>query len=346
MVVSDPIGPDAKGRHMRRREFLASACGISAAFSLPAMAQGQAGRGTPLIIWIATYPIPTGNADLKFRTYFLEGMAELGYVQDRDFAFELRTGNGLPDLPKLAEQAVAAQPAVLVAPATLEAVALSKITSTIPIVCPALADAVQLGLIKSEARPGRNVTGIEPYIGGLPAKLIELARQLMPSAKKIGLLTNDADPKGAPQTRELSSTIQGMGLRAYAANADQPSEIGPALQQLAAEKVEVVIVLQTNLMLVRRFTVSDIALEKRLPTVYGYRENVLSGGLVSYGVDLRWCYRRGAYFVDRILKGAKPSDLPIEFPTSFWLAANVRAARSLSISLPSDLLARADEVIE
>lgn len=218
--------------------------------------------------------------------------------------------------------------------------------SNIPVVCPALADAVHLGLIESEARPGRNVTGIEPYIGGLPAKQIELAQKLLPGAKKIGLLTNNADPKGPPQTLELNSAIAKMGLTIHSANADRPDEIGPAIGRLAEDAVDLVIVLQTNLLLIRRFMISDIALEKRLPTVYGYREHVLAGGLVSYGVDLRWCYRRAAYFVERIIKGAKPSDLPIEFPTSFWLAANVRTAKSLAIELPPDLLVRADEVIE
>ncbi len=331
---------------MQRRDFLASTCGISAALLLPRLVRGQAEQKRPLIVWIASFPIPMGDQDLKFKTYFLEGMAQLGYVQDRDFAFEVRTGHGLLDLPKLAEQAVVARPAVLVAPATLEAVALGKASSDIPIVCPALADAVHLGLIKTEARPGRNVTGIEPYIAGLPAKHIELARELVPGASKIGLLTNDADPKGAPQTRELNSAIAEMGLTSFPVNADQPSEIGPALERLATAKVDVVIVLQTNLLLLRRFEISKAATEKRLPTVYGYRENVLAGGIASYGVDLRWCYRRAAYFVDRILKGSKPGDLPIEFPTSFWLAINARAAKSLGINLPNGLLARADEVIE
>ncbi len=331
---------------MRRREFLKSVCGASAAFSLPRLAQGQSGQKRPLIIWVAAFAMPTGKEDLKFKTYFLEGMAELGYLQDRDFAFQISTGRGLADLPTVVDQAVAARPAVLVAAATLEAVGLSKMGSNIPVVCPALADAVHLGLIESEARPGRNITGIEPYIGGLPAKQIELAQQLVPGAKKIGLLTNDADPKGPPQNRELNSAIAKMGLAVHSANADQTDEIGPALGRLAEEKVDLVIVLQTNLLLLRRFRVSDIALEKRLPTVYGYREHVLAGGLVSYGVDLRWCYRRAAYFVDRLLKGAKPGDLPIEFPTSFWLAANVRTAKSLAVELPADLLARADEVIE
>jgi putative ABC transport system substrate-binding protein len=250
--------------------------GIPAAFSVrPNLAYAETGQKRPLIIWITTFPIPTGRESLGFAKYFLEGMAELGYVEDRDFVFELRAGRGLSELPRLAEEAVEARPVVLVAPSTLEAVALSRTTSNIPIVCPALADAVHLGLINTEARPGRNITGIEPYIAGLPAKQIELARELVPGASKIGLLTNDADPKGRPQTRELTSVIAEMGLTAFSENADQPSEIGPALERLATEKVDVVIVLQTSLLIVRRLTVSEIAIERRLPTVYGYREHVL-----------------------------------------------------------------------
>jgi putative ABC transport system substrate-binding protein len=329
---------------MGRREFLSSICSIAAMLPFARLAHGQQKR--PLIIWISAFAPPTGQEDLKFSAYFLEGLAGLGYARDRDFTFEFRSGRGLSDLPRLAEEVVAAQPSVIVVPATLEAVALSKATSQIPIVCPALADAVHLGLIQSEARPGRNVTGIEPYISGLPAKQIELAREVVPSAKRIGLLTNDVDPKGPPQTRELSSAITSLGLTAVPANANQPSEIGTAFEKFAIENVDVVIVLQTNLLLLRRFVISDIALKHKMPTVYGYRENVVAGGMASYGVNLSWCYTRGAYFVDRILKGAKPGDLPIEFPTSFWLAANIRAAKLLGVSLSPNLLARADEVIE
>jgi putative tryptophan/tyrosine transport system substrate-binding protein len=291
-------------------------------------------------------PALTGREKLDFPTYYLEGMAALGYVEGRDFVFEFRAGRGLSEASSFAEEVVAAQPAVLIAPATLEAVALNRATTSIPIVCPALADAVNLGLINSEARPGRNVTGVEPYIAGLPAKQIELAKELVPRASKVGLLTNNADPKGPPQTRELMSVLAEMGLNAVPANADQPNDIAAAVERLAAEKVDVVAVLQTNMLLGRRFAIAEAALKWQLPTVHGYREHVLAGGLVSYGVDLRWCFRRAGYFVDRILKGTEPGDLPIEFPTSMWLAANVRVAKSLGIVLPTSLLARADEVIE
>jgi putative ABC transport system substrate-binding protein len=273
-------------------------------------------------------------------------MQEQGYVAGRDFAYVERGGHGMPDAARVAEEASQLKPDIIIAPAALEAVAARRTTSTIPIICPALADAVHLGLIASEARPGGNVTGIEPYIGGLPAKQIELAREILPGAIKIGLLTNDADPKGPPQVRDLTVAAQALGLGIVSANADRPEDIEPALQRLANEKVDIAIVLQTTTLLINRSSIAISALQKRLPTVYGYREHVGDGGLISYGVDLRWCFRRAAYFAVKILRGAAPSDLPVEFPTSMWLAANQKTANALGITIPPMLLARADEVIE
>jgi putative ABC transport system substrate-binding protein len=244
------------------------------------------------------------------------------------------------------QEVVELKPDVIVVPATLEAVAVHKATSTIPIVCGALADAVHLGLIASEARPGGNVTGIEPYIAGLPTKQIELAREIVPGARKIGLLTNLEDPKGPPQARDLEAAGKTLGLTIVAANASRRDNIESALQALAGEKVDVVIVLQTNMFLISSEEIATSSMEKHLATVYGYREHVASGGLVSYGIDLRWCQRHTAYFVDKILRGAAPGNLPIEFPTSFWLAVNLKTARALGITVPPLLLARADEVIE
>jgi putative tryptophan/tyrosine transport system substrate-binding protein len=267
-------------------------------------------------------------------------------VKGRDFAYVERGGQGIPDAAQVAEEAIQLRPDIILAPSTLEAVAAKKATSTIPIICPALADAVHLDLISSEARPGGNVTGIEPYIGGLPAKQIELAREILPGATKIGLLTNDADPKGAPQVPELKAAAQALGLGVVSANADRAEDIEAALQTLANEKIDITIVLQTSLLITNRSLIARSALQKRLPTVYGYREHVVDGGLISYGVDLRWCYRRAAYFAVKILRGAAPSDLPIEFPTSMWLAANQQTAKALGITIPPPLLIRADEVIE
>jgi putative ABC transport system substrate-binding protein len=331
---------------MRRREFimLAGGAALPKLMLMPAAhAEGSSKR--PLVVWLAAYPLnPDGG---PFQGAFINGMKDQGYVEGHDYDLVRRSANGALDrLSGVVEDVIRLKPDVILAAATIEAVAAHRATTTIPVVCGALADAVHLGLIATEARPGGNVTGIEPYIGGLPAKQIELAREIVPDAGKIGLLTNLEDPKGPPQARDLEAAGHALGLQIVSVNADRPDNIEDALQTLARERVEVVIVLQTNLFVVKAAQIAASALEKRLPTVYGYREHVIPGGLVSYGVDLRWCFRRAAYFVAKILRGTAPGDLPIEFPTSFWLAANLKTAKALGVTIPPSLLARADEVIE
>src|SRR4051812_14158993 len=154
----------------------------------------------------------------------------------------------------------------------------------IPIICPALADAVHLGLIASEARPGGNVTGIEPYVAGLPAKQIEVAREIAPGAKRIGLLTNLRDPKAPPQRHELRAAAKALELTIVEADANSPGEIEPAMQALTSSPIDVLIVLQTGLFLGAGHQIAQLAAAKRLPTVYGYREHVVAGGLISYAL--------------------------------------------------------------
>ena len=238
------------------------------------------------------------------------------------------------------------KPDVIVAAAVIYAVAARKATSTIPIVTPALADAVHLGLIASEARPGGNVTGIEPYVAGLPAKQIEFAREIVPGASKVELLTILKDPKAPAQAQELEASARAAKINIVSVDANRPEDLDGALRILSDEHVDVVIVLQTSMLLAYGRQIAVLALEKRISTVYGYREHVLAGGLISYGVDLRWCYHRGAYFVDKILRGIAPGNLPIEFPTQMFLAVNLKTARALGIEVPLALLARADEVME
>ncbi|MCP3390850.1 ABC transporter substrate-binding protein [Bradyrhizobium sp. CCGB12] len=319
---------------------------MSVAMSRWVNAQRQSPRVRPLVVWLISFT-PRKMAGVSFFEIFTQTMQTYGYVNGRNFDLIMRSAEGvLERLPAIVQEVVDLKPAVIVAGATLEAVALRKATSTIPIVCPALADAIHLGLIESESRPGGNVTGIEPYIAGLPAKQIELARELIPDARKLGLLTNQEDPKGPPQATELEAVGKAVGLTMVVANASSRDNIEGALQALAGEKVDVAIVLQTNLLILNNELIAKSSLEKQLATVYGYRENVVAGGLVSYGVDLRWCFRHAAYFVDRILRGASPDNLPIEFPTGFWLAVNVRTAKALGIVVPASMLARADEIVE
>jgi putative tryptophan/tyrosine transport system substrate-binding protein len=322
-----------------RREFITLLGGAAVAWPLAARAQDS----HKLIGYLtgATQP-PNPYSDI-----FLQGMRELGYVEGRGFDITYRGSDGYQDrLPTLAKDLVRLKPDVILANAVDSVVALRKETRIIPIVSPALADAVHLGLIASEARPAGNVTGIEPYVAGLPAKQMELAREIIPRASNVGVLTNLQDPKAPPQAQELEAAARALQVKIVPSDVSRPDEIESALEVLASRRVDVVIVLQTSMLVGKTRQIAEAALAKRLPTVYGYRDHVIAGGLVSYGVDLRWCFHRAAYFVDKILRGAAPGDLPVEFPTKMVLAVNLKTAKALGLDVPATLLARADEVIE
>jgi ABC-type uncharacterized transport system substrate-binding protein len=326
---------------LKRRDFITLLGGSTVAWPLKARAQV---RKRPLIGWLSS--ATQAYSDSK-AAVFLQALRQLHYVEGQDFDIVYRSSGGNQDrLPALAEELVQLKPDVILAIAIAAVVPARKATATIPIVSPALADAVQLGLIASEARPGGNVTGIEPYVAGLPAKQLEIAREIVPGARTIGLLTNLVDPKAPPQLKELEAAGLALEIKLVAKDANRPQEVEGALQFLADQKVEVVIVLQTSMLISQSRAIAESAIAKRLPTVYGYREHVVDGGLISYGVDLRWCYQRAAALVVKVLNGTPPGDLPVEFPTTVLLSINARIAKLLGITVPPDLLARADEVIE
>jgi putative tryptophan/tyrosine transport system substrate-binding protein len=249
-------------------------------------------------------------------------------------------------LPQLAVELVQQNPDVLVGAAAINAVALKKATNTIPIVIAALADPVELGLIASYARPGGNVTGIMPYVDGLPTKQLELARELVQGATRIGLLDDVTDPKARPQAREIEAAGAKLELKVTAAMVCTSADIGQAYEILSREGAEVVVVEQSSMLLGARQEIAEAAAAAKLPTVYGYHEHVEAGGLISYGVDLDWCFRREAYYVDKIVKGAKASELPVEFPTTLELWVNLKAAKALGLSISPNLMVQAAKIIE
>src|SRR5437764_8224968 len=218
---------------MRRRDFVALLGGAAATKVIrPGLARAGTSPKRPIIGIPAFFgPSKIGQS---FGNSFRQGLQDLGYVLGRDLDIQARNAGGDWDrLPAIVEEIVQLKPDVIYAFATLDAVAARKATSTIPIVCAALADAVRLGLIASEARPGGNVTGIEPYVAGLPAKQIELAREVVPGASTVGLLTNSKDPKGAPQAPELEAAGQALEVKMLSADANQPEDLDDALQTLA-----------------------------------------------------------------------------------------------------------------
>jgi putative ABC transport system substrate-binding protein len=326
---------------MRRREFI-RLLGAIALWPQAVLAQKSPRR--PLIGWLYFH-----HSDLavRYTRFLLKGMQEFGQVEGRDFELIYRSADGYVErLPDAAAELVQVNPDIIVAPATIQAVAAKKATDTIPIVVPVLADPVALGLIASDARPGGNVTGIAPYVKGLPAKQLELAREIVPRATSFGLLDDVSDPKAHPQRREIEAAAQGLEIKIVPAEVRTAADVAAAYETLANARVGAVIVEQSNMLVNARKEIAEAETAKRLPTVYGYREHVEAGGLISYGVDLDQCFYRGAYYVDKILKGAKPAELPVEFPTRLTLAVNLKTAKALGITVPPTLLVRADEVVE
>jgi putative tryptophan/tyrosine transport system substrate-binding protein len=239
---------------MRRREVIGFAAAGLAAL-LPRTAISEVASQLPLVVWFSG---ATKTSSMGFAEVFLQGMRELGYVEGRNFDMIYRFSEGFQDrLPTLAEEIVGLKPDVIVATAVVNAVVARKATSTIPIVCPALADAVHLGLIAKEGRPSGNVTGIEPYVAGLPAKQMEIARKIVPNANRIGLLTDLKDPKAPPQLEEQAAAGRAIGVTVLEVGASGPGELDDAMRSLAKQQADVVIVLQSS-MLIRLASVAKL----------------------------------------------------------------------------------------
>jgi ABC-type uncharacterized transport system substrate-binding protein len=327
---------------MRRREFIALVGGAVAVVPFRTVAQVPKQRAIVAFLGAGTLT-GAGGFIGALRT----GLEELGYAEGRNIELIPRMAeNQIDRLPALAEEVVRLRPAVIAAGAVDAVLAAKKVTSTIPIVSGALADAEHLGLVATYSRPGGNVTGITPYIAGLPAKQIEIAREVVPGGRKIGLLANLNDPKAPPQRDELRNVAEQLGAAVIVPEVLGPGEVAGAIQALASERVDVIIVLQTTMLLSQRRAIAEEVAKHRLPTVYGYREHVDEGGLISYGVNLRWCWHRLATFVHKILNGSSPAELPVEFPPRLQMVVNLKTAKALGLAVPPTLLARADEVIE
>jgi putative ABC transport system substrate-binding protein len=249
-------------------------------------------------------------------------------------------------LPVLAEELVRLQPNVIVTAVTTAALAAAKVTRTVPIVSAILNDPIHEGVIASYAHPGGNVTGIMNTIEGLPGKMVEITLELVPRAGRIGILINPANLATVTQWHEIEAAATAKGLTAENREVRTPDDLPSAFKALSSGGVEAVIVSRDTVLLGAAARVADLALAARLPTVAGQSEEVRAGQLVSYGASLIATTRRAAYFVDKILKGEKPADLPVEFPTKLELAINLKTAKALGLEIPPTLLARADEVIE
>jgi putative tryptophan/tyrosine transport system substrate-binding protein len=237
---------------------------------------------------------------------------------------------------------------VIVASTVASTVAARDATKTIPIVCPLLGDPERFGLIQSEARPRGNVTGVLEYVEGLPEKHLELVQDLIPSATKIGLLVNPANIHSLSQRRQLEAEVATTDTKSKVVSieARMPEDIDSIFPTLSRERVDAMIVFRDAMFYSERGRIAASAMAVGLPTVYGFREHVEAGGLISYGINLPENYRRAADYVVKILKGARPGDLAVEFPTKLELVINLKTAKAIGLTIPPMLLVRADEVIE
>jgi putative ABC transport system substrate-binding protein len=327
---------------MKRREFITLLGGAAA---WPCVAAAESAKKPP-VVGMLVQGTPAQVKGMRLRQSFLDGMRELGYIEGRDFDIVARVAETTGDLPRLAKELVQLNPDVILASASANALAAKTATSTIPIVVPALGNPVALGLIETDARPGGNLTGIMPYVKGLSAKQLELAREIVPGALKIGIVKDSTDVKAIGQWNEIEATAPKLDIKIVSADVQKPEDVELAFQKFKAENVGVVVVLQSNLLILERARIAANAAATRLPTVYGYREHVEAGGLISYGVNLDYCFRRAATYVHKILKGTLVADLPVEFPTKLEFVINLKTAKALGLDLPPTVLVRADEVIE
>jgi putative tryptophan/tyrosine transport system substrate-binding protein len=280
-------------------------------------------------------------------TAFADGLRRLGYAEGRNVDLDYRYAAGdVEQLKLLALELIALKPDVLIGSEPSAARALKSVAPMLPIVCLALTDALIPDLIASYPRPGGMVTGMASSVEGVTGKLVEVALEIIPGAVRIGFLSN---PTGASMRLFAQSVDTAAGARGIAVLTEHVAtagEFAPAFDEFAKQGAQAVIVPANGLFRVQRARLAQLALAARLPTITAERQYVEAGLLASYGVNESENYRRAAGYVDRILKGAKPGDLPIEFPTRVELTINLRTAKTLSLDLPPTFITRADEVIE
>ena len=276
-----------------------------------------------------------------------QGLNELGWIEGQNFAFELRFADGnLDRLPQLADELVREKVDVIVTGSSPGASAAKNATSTIPIVMVTTGNPVQGGLIATLARPGGNVTGVTALGQVLNAKRLELLKEAVPSLKRVAILTNPASPYTDPFLQESEAAVHALGIEVRVLEAREPHDLERAFETIVNEHAEALMVLADPMFITHRRRIVELAVRNGLPSVFGERGSVHAGGLIFYGASLPDMYRRAATYVDKILKGAKPADLPVEQPTAFELAINLKTAKVLGLELPWFLQQRADEVIE
>jgi putative tryptophan/tyrosine transport system substrate-binding protein len=331
---------------MRRREFIRLLCGAAAA---PSLLWPLAARAQQLMAKLPTIGF-LGSATLLVESQrvaaFVQRLRQLGWIENRNVAIEYRWAEGRTErFTELAAEFARLKVDLIVAATTPAVIAAKQATSVIPIVITTANDPVATGLVASLARPGGNVTGLSNQMADTAAKRLELLREVVPGLRRLAILANVDNPGAVLDTREAQAAASAVGLEATIVEIRRAEEIAPLFEAFKGP-TDALDVVADPLMNTNRVRISTLALGARLPTMHGVRDYVEAGGLMSYGSSIVDQYRRAADYVDKILRGAKPGELPVEQPTKFDLVINLTTAKALGLTLPPSILLRADEVIE
>jgi putative ABC transport system substrate-binding protein len=338
---------------MRRRDFITFLSGAAVAW--PGGGQAESATKVARVGFLSPGNEQSHARDPRALAFY-QAMRELGWVEGTTITYERRFAEGLLDrLPELARELAQSDVAAIATASTPPALAAKAATSTIPIVIMDPGDPVAAGLVRSLSRPGGNVTGISSISPELAAKRLEILKDIAPAVSRVGMLYNAAVPPAEVALKEMleASALLGVVLRpvpiratGMPVGAASARGFDEALQTIVTEQIDGLVVFADPLTHLHLAIIVGFMTEHRLPALYAGREFVDAGGLISYGPNYPGMFRRGAYFVDRILRGSKPSDLPVELPTKFELVINLKTAKALALPVPPTLLARADEVIE
>ncbi len=326
---------------MRRRDFIALAgCAVAAPAGL--RAQQQATK-----IYRIGY-LGSGTANPRLQEVFHQGLRDLGWIEGQNYGIDYRFAEGQYDVLRgLADELVRLKVDAIVAAPTPAALAAKSATATVPIVGIGFDNPIENGLVASLARPGGNVTGLSYGVGPeIFGKDLELLREILPELRNVAVLSNPAGPNHAPMISNVKRAAQSLGVELLLLDASGPGEFDGAFAAMAKERVGALFVFGDPMLGVHRARLAELAAQYRLPTMHTNRPHVEAGGLMCYGPSFSDLWRRAATYVDKIFKGVRPADLPVEQPTKFELIINLRTAKAIGIEIPQSILLRADEVIE
>ncbi len=325
---------------MERRTFLALVPG--SLLAAPLAAEAEQGSIPRIGFLHFGSPVPSVEVDA-----FRQGLRELGYIEGQNIALEVRFASGRVErLPELAAELVRLKPDVIVTPATPPSLSAKQATRTIPIVFAGIADPVGAGLISNFARPGGNITGVASISAELGGKRLGLLKEVTPKASRVAVLYNPADRANVLVLKQLQESAPALALTLQPVEVRGPGEFASAFVAITRERAHALFGASGVLTLEHKRILVDLAAKNRIPAMWGHRQFVEAGGLMSYAVNFYDQVRRAATYVDKILKGAKPADLPVEQPTKFELVINLKTAKAIGLTVPPSLLQRADQVIE